>query len=389
MKTYNFVQQGASRYLTGDEGTFDQKNEMFKRPLWDPSMLDLGKKFYSDPVMPSDKPGYRLQDQAFTNASWHLESNFAQGFTGGRTGLYAWDWDGKFDYPRVPSGLKISEDDPIAVTRGVKRAAAFFGASLVGTCRLDRRWLYSSVYLITPDGGKSMPNEIPDSCNSVVVMAIEMDYQAISCSPEHPASATTGLGYSRMAFVAGLLAQYIRGLGFQAVPCGNDTACSIPIAIDAGLGELARNGLLITPEFGPRVRLAKVLTDLPLVHDRPIEFGVKDFCSICKKCAKKCPSQSIMHGEPSAKPHNISNREGVMAWHINAERCLSFWADHGTDCSVCIRVCPFNKPTGRIHDWIRWGINNFRSLDKMFLWGDHVMGYGKPGNSRRFWGENV
>ena len=127
-----------------------------------------------------------------------------------------------------------------------------------------------------------------------------MAYGGISGAPTYAASASTGSAYSRMALhQPGWLAQFIRGLGFQAIPCGNDTACSIPIAIDAGLGEIARNGLLITPKFGPRVRLAKVLTDLPLLPDRPIEFGVRDFCLICEKCARKCPSKSIMFGPPS------------------------------------------------------------------------------------------
>lgn len=381
------VQQGAGRYVSGAVDRFDQKNEMFKRPLWDPQMLDLGKRFYWGEVPPKDKPGYRLQDQALVNASWHLEEVFAQGIRGGRMGLYRWKWEGKMAYPRVPPGLKISTDDPVSLTREIKKAATFFGASLTGISRLDPRWLYSSAYLITPEGGQSVENRLPEECRYVIILAFEMDYESIKCSPAHPASVATGLGYSRMAFTSGLVAQFIRGLGFKAIPCGNDTACSIPLAIDAGLGELARNGLLITPQFGPRVRLAKILTDLPLIPDRPIRFGVWDFCLICKKCARKCPSQSIMHGEPSIKTHNISNREGVLAWHINAEKCLSFWVTNGTDCSTCIRVCPFNKPPGRFHNMVRWGIRNLSWAHRFFLRGDDLMGYGKQGRSRDFWGE--
>jgi reductive dehalogenase len=148
---------------------------------------------------------------------------------------------------------------------------------------------------------------------------------------------------------------------------------------------MARNGLLITPEFGPRVRLAKVLTDLPLIPDRPIEFGVWDFCLICEKCAKKCPSKSIMFGEPSDEPHNISNRNGVMAWHINAETCLAFWADNHIDCSNCIRTCPFNKPAGRLHDWVHRGIRYTPWLNELFLWGDDLLGYGKKQNPDDFY----
>jgi len=94
-------------------------------------------------------------------------------------------------------------------------------------------------------------------------MAIEMDYGKFPTS-DVGMSAATGLGYSKMAFVSSLLAQFVRNIGYQALPCGNDTALSIPLAVDAGLGELGRNGLLITPQFGPRVRLCKVFTDLPL-----------------------------------------------------------------------------------------------------------------------------
>ena len=180
-----------------------------------------------------------------------------------------------------------------------------------------------------------------------------------------------------MAFIAGLLSEYIRGLGYRAIPCGNDTACSIPIAIDAGLGELGRNGLLITPKFGPRVRLAKVFTDLPMVLDRPIEFGVWDFCMACGKCAINCPSGAIMRGNPTGKPRNISNRDGIFRWPINAEACLSFWRSNGNDCSNCIRVCPFNKTSGFLHDLVRWGIRNFHWLDRFFLWMDDIFGYGK------------
>jgi reductive dehalogenase len=380
-----FVDTGARRYLIGNVEQFDQKNEMFCRPLWDEEMLDLGKKFYMTEVLPKDKPGFRLKDQSMVNAAWHLENTFAQGVAGGRMGMYAWEWEQIFEFPLVPSGLKIDVTDPREVTRDIKKAAAFFGASLVGVCRLDRCWVYSSAYPLREQ--KSVPNELPDEYQFAIAIAVEMDYKAIRCSPTSPSSAATGLGYSKMAFIAGLLAHYIRGLGYKAIACGNDTACSIPMAIDAGLGELARNGLLITPAFGPRVRLAKVITDLPLIPDRPIQFGVWDFCLKCEKCAVKCPSGSIAYGEPTDKPNNISNRQGVLRWPINAETCLKFWAKNGTDCANCIRTCPFNKPIGRLHDSVRWGIRNFPRLNPLFLWGDDLFGYGKRRKADKFWND--
>jgi len=71
----------------------------------------------------------------------------------------------------------------------------------------------------------------------------------------------------------------------------------VPLAVDAGLGELGRLGYLITKEFGPRVRLGAVTTNLPLIADKPINFGVQDFCNICKKytnnsCDSDCESDN-------------------------------------------------------------------------------------------------
>ena len=382
----NHVEKGASRYLNGDIEPFEQKNEMFKRPLWDEGLRRLGKKFYTDRVHPKNKPGYELKDQAAVNAGWYLDDlSHHAAAPGNGIYLYARDWNGEFSYPRVPSGLKIRNADPDDLSLDIKRAALLFGASLAGIAELDRRWLYASSYFISREGGIETENHIPEHLTHCIVLGIEMDYESILYSPAHPASMATAVGYSRMAFAAGLLAKFIRGMGYAAIPSGNDTGLSIPMAIDAGLGEMARNGLLITPGFGPRLRLAKVYTDLPLMPDSPIEFGVRDFCMICEKCARKCPSRSIDTGPPSTEPHNVSNRRHVNTWHINAETCLSFWAENGTDCSNCIRVCPFNKPPGILHDAVRWGINNVRQLNRLYLWGDDLMGYGKRKSARKFW----
>ncbi len=142
------------------------------------------------------------------NAAWHLENTFAQGVAGGKMGMYAWEWSHVFEYPPVPAGLKINTENPAEVTHNLKKTATFFGAALVGVCKLERRWLYSSVF--PHEEQKSLPNALSDEYQYAVALAIEMDYTAIRCSPTSPASAATGLGYSKMAFIAGLLAHYIR-----------------------------------------------------------------------------------------------------------------------------------------------------------------------------------
>jgi reductive dehalogenase len=150
-----------------------------------------------------------------------------------------------------------------------------------------------------------------------------------------------------MAEVSSKLARYIRGLGWEALPSGNDTTASIPLAIDAGLGELGRHGLLITPQFGPRQRICKVYTDLPLVPDKPIDFGMQQFCELCNHCAHACPVQAIPRGERSLELTSISNRPGIRRWHVNVGKCLQFWVANGgslpglSDCANCVSACPW------------------------------------------------
>jgi reductive dehalogenase len=185
--------------------------------------------------------------------------------------------------------------------------------------------------------------------------------------------------------VANLLATFIRGLGYQAIPCGNDTALSIPLAMAAGLGEGSRMGLLITEKYGPRVRLCKVFTNLPLQVDSYRPFGVLEFCKTCKKCATHCPSQAIPDGEMKTEGPNISNQSGVLKWYVDAEKCFSFWAKNRMDCSICIRVCPFNKGEGLIHNAIRTVIKRTTLLNTLFKQMDSFFGYDKIVPAKKFW----
>ncbi len=265
----------------------------------------------------------------------------------------------------------------------IKKVARFYGASLVGICRVHPNWVYSQEY--NTIDREHYPIELPEGCHNAVVLAIEMDYETIRMSPTGVEGGAVGLGYSMMAFLANLLAVFIRGLGYRAIPSGNDTALSVPLAMAAGLGESSRAGILITRKFGPRVRLCKVFTDLPLQYDTYQPFGVEEFCRVCKKCALHCPSQSIPHGDMTTEGHNISNQSGILKWYSNLEKCFSFWAKIHMDCCTCIRVCPFSKPPGMIHEVTRSIIKKTSLLNRPFIWIDDIMGYDKPFPATRFW----
>jgi len=219
------------------------------------------------------------------------------------------------------------------------------------------------------------PIKIPSWLKYAIVMVIGMDYEQIARSPA--AEGTTDLGYAKVAFICALLATYIGRLGYHAMPSGNDFALNIPLAIDAGLGELGRNGLLITEQFGPRIQICKVLTELPLEVDSPIDIGVQAFCERCHRCADACPSRAIMSGERTDKAWDISNNINVLKWPIKAMDCIRWWYKNGAYCSNCIRVCPFNKPQGWLHSLVRKTVKATPVFDRFFVKMDRILGYGK------------
>jgi epoxyqueuosine reductase len=378
--------QRYNKLLVGPIEQFDQRNDMFRRSRYEPKWVDRSRAFYGQDRA-RNKPGYTQTYHALVDASWYLEDFFAMGTAGSNhKGLYAWETlASEMGFDGVVNVSDPAEVSRAEVSRKVKAVARFFGASLVGICELDRRWLYS--YVSNDITREQSRLEMPEEFRYAVAMAIEMDYAFIQTAPTGGAAAATGLGYSKMAFVAGLLAQFIRGLGYQAIPCGNDTALSIPIAIEAGLGEIGRHGLLITEKYGPRVRICKVFTDMPLVADEPHFFGVEKFCNMCLKCAELCPSRAISFGERTTAAPTISNNPGVLKWPINPEQCFKYWVANRMDCATCIRVCPFNQKDGRHHDLVRAIVKRTPRLNPLFLWFDKALGYGQQHAPETIWGD--
>ncbi|MDH5448462.1 MAG: reductive dehalogenase [Candidatus Bathyarchaeota archaeon] len=308
---------------------FSQKNIIFERVMWDSSWEGYRKEYDEKvlDIITQGKSGYSRVDFALAYASWIVHDSFEGAFSRIKIKTYKTPVDTVgIDWTKT----KHEVVNPQKMSGYVKRAAKLFGASLVGVCKLNRDWVYADI-------------DIPKKFENVIVMAVEMDADGIATSPAVPAAATTGVGYSKMAFILACMGEFIRNLGYEAIQCGNDTALSIPLAIDAGLGELGRNGLLITPQYGPRVRLCKVFTDLPLEPDKPVEFGVREFCRKCKLCAEQCETGAIsVDDEPNFETACQSNNPGALKWYVNVEQCYLFWCENGTDCSVCIKICPYN-----------------------------------------------
>ncbi|MEM8664718.1 MAG: reductive dehalogenase domain-containing protein, partial [Pseudomonadota bacterium] len=329
--------------ITPDFEPFDQSNDMFSRGFWDAAFSNrLTQRFFRSFVKPQermrDEDGFTQADYAVRNGPWVVTEMFAEmNKAKDRRDGFTDDFS-----PHIPPKVEPADiGTPQEAATAVKKVAKIYGADLVGITHYDPRWTYRSKFSARRRACK--PVELPDGLSNVIVLGKAMEYDIIRMSPTATASVGPASGYAEDAITLLALAQYIRTLGYQAVATQNDTNIAIPYAIQAGLGEYGRSGLVITREFGPRVRFGRILTDMPLAHDAPRRFGVEETCGICRRCANNCPPQAIDHGPPSTYTFNRSNIKGVKKWTTDAQKCFKFWVSRGTDCAKCVRTCPYNK----------------------------------------------
>lgn len=228
----------------------------------------------------------------------------------------------------------VIKDTPANFTRKLKGLAQFYGAKITGVAEANEQYYYTHRGRMDESFGDVVDNILPYT----FVFAVEMDKDCIDCAPHLPQSVAVTKGYVDAAIIGMILTYYIKSLGYEARNHMDGNYLMImPLAEKAaGLGDLGRNGLLITPEYGPRVRLGAVSTSMPLEIDEISSFDMKDFCTVCGKCAKYCPSGAI----PKTEPKEIY---GENRWQIKQELCYKKWLEFGTDCGMCIATCPFSN----------------------------------------------
>jgi len=220
----------------------------------------------------------------------------------------------------------------------IKGFARHLGAEQVGIGPLNQAWVYSHVGRARYPG-KVIGPEINLPHRSAVVVGIHLNRNLIHCAPEIASVLEVIKTYVRLATIVVTLARYIRSLGYpaRAHDVSNYQVLLVPIAIDAGLGEQGRNGVLINERYGNAIKLAAVTTDMPLAHDKPVDIGVDEFCRECRICGEYCPAGAI--------PIKQGKREvrGVRKWKINDTACYRYFRKVGTDCGICMAVCPWSR----------------------------------------------
>ncbi len=255
------------------------------------------------------------------------------------------------------------------ISNYIKSWAKQIGAVSVGITELKEHHLYS-----TKGRGKDYGKKNVQNHPFAIAFTVEMDKNMLDLAPEAEAIMESSQQYLSSANIAAQIAIFIRNLGYSARPHfdGNYQLICPAVAKDADLGEYGRMGLLMTHELGPRVRIAVVTTDLPLIIDEnKYEASVTDFCTICKKCADNCPTRAISF-------ENMKEEDGVLRWKINHEACFTYWNTTGTDCGKCIQVCPYSHPNNLMHNLVRKGIKNSALFAKFALQMDDVFYGRKP-----------
>jgi len=258
--------------------------------------------------------------------------------------------------PINPTKIEVRPEE---ITSYIKNWVKKLGALDVGITKLQDYHIYSTGGRVERYGKKYTRQH-----EFAIAFTVEMDKDMVSSAPSGTIVMESGQQYLESGKIAIQLAKFIRNIGYEAqahIDGNYEVVCPL-VARDAGLGEIGRMGLLMTPKLGPRVRIAVVTTNLPLNVDLPLhDYSMIDFCIKCKKCADSCPGKAISF-------EDMKNIDEVKRWQINQEACFSLWCTLGTDCGRCISVCPFSHPNNLMHNIVRSGINNssfFRNVALM------------------------
>jgi len=226
-----------------------------------------------------------------------------------------------------PIAAARQEDSPEGWSARVKEAAlADPSVDVVGIARVDPMWVFDR-------------DEVSEPWIIVLGCAMQFDELKRNLDGEYDEANTEVLRtYVRGQEAAFRLANWIRGQGWYA-DCHKGfvgaPVSMIPAAIAAGLGELGKHGSLINRRYGPCFRLGYVLTDLPLVADRPDALAVDDFCASCRLCTRECPPQAIFETKQRVR--------GAEKWYVDFDRCVPYFNDT-FGCNICIKVCPYSRP---------------------------------------------
>jgi reductive dehalogenase len=276
-------------------------------------------------------------------------------------------------YPKL---APIPKDSAVQ-SRHIKALGYFLRADCVGICELPQFAVYAS-------DRKERPIELDHKY--AIMFLIDQGWKTFNgcVGSDWISAAQSFKSYSTSGFIATIVANYIRRLGYEAEPhfSGHYRVLLPPLVLLAGLGEVSRFGnTVLNPFLGPRFKASVTTTNLPLEPDKPIDFGLQDYCKICKKCARECPSQAISHSDETI----IYNDYETYGLDVKACTRMRVGNQAGASCGRCIKVCPWNKPYQGIHKPVEWLLERSSLARRFSVWMDDLLGYGRQNIEDKWW----
>lgn len=254
-----------------------------------------------------------------------------------------------------PIGDPIPFKTPALASEFIKEIAHRFGATLVRITRPQVDFFYSEGWAGCPADYDF--SKLPDHWKYAVVIGVPMEWDVVLGSPN---ISTSFDAYDRVSTAAIRLEGALKTMGYAArtdAPMTSYDCLLPPHAIEAGLGEVCRAGFMVAPETGSDLRTALVVTNLELEIDKPVKFGVEEFCNKCKICAEQCPSGAISLADSPAEQEwgTGSVLRGYEHWYINNGACYNFWRESmgPIGCRLCVADCPYSRKSNWIHDLAR------------------------------------
>ena len=221
--------------------------------------------------------------------------------------------------------------------------------------------------------------------DQAISMIIDQGYETMegSSGDDWIAVAQSMRAYLRFSLLGGVIAKQIRNLGYSAKAhtVMDGDVLQPPLLLLSGLGEVSRIGeVILNPYLGPRLKSGVVTTDLPLAHDKPIDFGLQKFCDSCNKCARECPSGAITAG-----PKLMFN--GYEIWKSDSQKCATYriTTPGGAMCGRCMKTCPWNLEGIFKEMPFRWAAMNIPTAAPLLAKLDDAVDNGTLNPVKKWW----
>ena len=266
--------------------------------------------------------------------------------------------------------------DPEEAAALIKATSYWLGSDAVGLSRCpDWAW-YSH---------DARGEAIDPPHDHAINMIIDQGYETMegSSGDDWIAVAQSMRAYLRFSLIGGVIAKQIRNLGYSAKAhtVMDGEVLQPPLLLLSGLGEVSRIGeVILNPYLGPRLKSGTVTTDLPLAHDKPIDFGLQRFCESCNKCARECPAGAITAG-----PKLMFN--GYEIWKSDNQKCATYRISTpgGAMCGRCMKTCPWNLEGLFKEKPFRWAAMNVPQLASTLAKLDDTLGNGTLNPVKKWW----